>query len=172
MSLRSVATLAFLMASGCVRPVTPLPELPATLAVSPPQNRTGSELVVAGDWILERFALGGRRVTVPDVLAAETQTLLAERGFVLAPPEQADVPALALVIERWEPEAPSLAFVRVTLATTLVERPAGRVLWSARRKDWMVPTRGAPTAAAASTMAARAVVQALYAGWRVRPPAN
>jgi hypothetical protein len=172
MSLRAVASLAFLVAFGCVRPVTPFSEPPATLAVSLPHNRTGSELAVAGDWILERWALGGRRVTVPDVLAAETRTLLAERGFVVAPPERADVPALELVVERWEPEAPSLAFVRVTLAATLVERPAGRVLWSARREGWMVPTRGAPTAAAASAMAARAVVQALYGGWRVRPSTN
>jgi hypothetical protein len=160
-----------LAALACARqaPLPPPPEDLRTVAVPVPQNRTGSELPVAGDWLLERLGLGGARVSVPDLLAGEMRTVLAERGFVVTPPQAEEAPTLQVVLERWEPEVPSLAFVRVTIAVSLLERPGGRMRWSARRARWMVPTRGAPTAAVASTMAARAVVHELFGAWTPEP---
>jgi hypothetical protein len=167
MSRRPAAMLALVLAVACVRQaaLSPPPEALRTLAVAAPRNQTGNELPVAADSILELLGLGRTRVSVPDLLGAETRTLLGERGFVLVPPEDETAPTLQLVIERWEPETPSLSFVLVTVGASLLEPPAGRVLWSVRRVRWMVPTRGAPTAATASAMAARTVVHTLFAEW-------
>lgn len=167
MTPRKMAPLVLLLALACMhqRAVPPPAATPVTLALTAPRNQTGSELPVTGDWLLERLARGGARVSVADVLAAEMATVLAAHGVAIVSSERADVPTLDVVLERWEPEVPSLAFVRVTIEASLVERRGGRVLWSARRARWMVPTRGAPTAAAASAMAARAVVQALFGAW-------
>lgn len=159
--MRRGACLALLgLAAGCARPLpAPPPDLRG-IAVLAPANRTGGALVVAGDWFLERLALGGGRVTVPDVLGAEIRAALAANGFdvvavadaaaaseaaaALARGHGLDAPVLYTAIERWEPEEPLREWVNVTLSAGLVD-PNGRVRWQTRRAAWLVPVRGAPT---------------------------
>jgi hypothetical protein len=158
---------------ACVRPgaVAPLPVGMRTVAVAPPEDRTGT--VLGGERYLERL-LGQPRVTLADALAAEVRAVLARRGFDVAAAgaitdeaaDAASVATLALEIRRWEPDVPALRFVLVSLDARLVDAPGATALWSVRRDDWEVPTRGAPTPEAASTMAARTVAETLVGDWR------
>jgi len=179
MRLRS--PLAILLAAlplACVHPRA-FPAAPGgirTVAVAPPQDRTGT--VLGGERYLERL-LGQPRATLAQALAAEVRAALARQGFSVtdreaaadgAADEAADGATLTLEVRRWEPDVPALRFVRVSLDARLVGAPGGAVLWSARRDDWQVPTRGAPTPEAASTMAARIAAEALVKGWEPGAP--
>jgi hypothetical protein len=160
----SVAVSLAVLLLACAHPGA-LPTPPAgvhTVAVAPPVDHTGT--VVGGERFLERL-LGQPRTTLGDVLAAEMRGALARRGIAVAAETGTDVATFAVEVRRWEPDTPALRFVLVSLDARLV-RDDGRTLWSARRDDWQVPTRGAPTPEAGATMAAHAVAEALVAGWR------
>ena len=58
----------------------PLPTTAQTIAVLPPNNRTGDPLLVESASFLHPSADRPGRVTVPDVLAAEVREQLAQRG--------------------------------------------------------------------------------------------
>jgi hypothetical protein len=136
------------------------------VAVPPPLNRTGSELVVAGDWYLERL-LGSKRATALDVIGAETARLLGEHGFTIATPEAPGAAVLQITLRRFDAEPPGLEYVVTDLDATLID--GGRTTWSVSRRGWMVPTRGAPSVAESWTMAARAVAADLVGAWRPEP---
>lgn len=169
--------------AGCGRPPPPPPPLGVrTVAVLPPQNHTGRELVVMGSWLLERIVLRGEKVTVPDVLAREARTQLAARGFAVGEPPAAQARSVAeaaeaarelpegallyLDVRRWDADVPQLEFIAVGIDAALVEGPSGRVIWQWTWDGRLVPTRGAPTVGAADETAARAVVAALIEEWR------
>jgi hypothetical protein len=180
-----VATVA--LAFGCIRPPALLPPPPAAIrsvAVLPPNNRTGDGLLVAGASLIERYALRTPRVSVADVLAEEAEDLLQARGYRVAPaaavqgatggsaPENPDAAAriaaqghlegavLYLEIRRWEADASTHpAFVIVGLAATLIDISTGRVIWTARPSVHPVATPGAVTLGTAYEIAARKVVE-------------
>lgn len=166
MRLRRSAVLFAALLPACAHPGA-LPAPPAgarTVAVATPVDHTGT--VLGGERFLERL-LGQPRATLVEVLAAEVRGALARRGFAVAAETAADVATFALEVRRWEPDVPALRFVLVSLDARLV-RDDGRVLWSARREGWQVPTRGAPTPEAAAAMTARVVAETLVEGWRPR----
>ncbi len=142
------------------------PEHVRLIAVAPPQNRTGSELVVAGDWYLERL-LGSKRATALDVLGAETARILDEHGFTVVTPETPGAAVLQITLRRFDAEPPGLEYVVADVDATLTG--AGRPTWTVSRRGWMVPTRGAPSVAESWTMAARAVAAELVGAWRPGP---
>ena len=179
-----------LLAGACARPVAPPPprDLIRTVAVLPPNNRTGDPLLVAGASMLEKYALASDRVTVPDVLASEARLQLAHRGFTVVPPDEverasqgrapgspqaaaeiaarAKLAGVALYIEirRWEPDAPTHpAFVLVGLGASLVDPATGRVVWSAERPTSPVPSPGEVALGPAYVTAARKVMAELLA---------
>lgn len=188
---RAVAScLAALLAWGCARVVStsPPPEMPRTVVVLPPNNRTGDPLLVAGATMLERYVTRGERVAVPDVLASEARIDLERRGLTVVPAEVVDeatgrVPtsvedaaalamrakpdagaALYLEIRRWEPDAATHpAFIIVGMTASLVEPASGRVIWSATRPSKPVATPGEISAGAAYVTAARAVMEEMLA---------
>ena len=78
--------LLVVLALGCARAPRPSPP-PApvgTIAVLPPNNRTGDSLLVASNSFWNPYAAGSQRVTVADVLAAEARSQLERRGFTVA----------------------------------------------------------------------------------------
>ena len=87
MRYRSVLwILLSVFALGCTRAPLPSP-LPApvgTVAVLPPNNRTGDSLLVASDSFWDPYAASSQHVTVADVLAAEARSQLERRGFTVA----------------------------------------------------------------------------------------
>jgi hypothetical protein len=165
--LRSAAVLFAALLPACAHRGA-LPAPPAgvrTVAVATPVDHTGT--VLRGERFLERL-LGQPRAMLADALAAEIRAALARRGFALAASGTGtDAATLAVEVRRWQPDVPALRFVLVSLDARLLS-DEGRALWSARRDDWQVPTRGTPTPEAAAAMAARAVADALVAGWRPR----
>src|SRR5262249_13111889 len=130
------------------------PGMVRTIAVLPPDNRTGDELLVSGSSVLERYVLATSRVTVADVLAAEAGIQLERRGFTVVPAdavaaptgggvprdvraasgiaERGKLPGLALYLEilRWDPDAPTEpSYIVVGARATLVDPASGRVVW-------------------------------------------
>src|SRR5438093_13403743 len=65
----------------------PLPATARTIAVLPPNNRTGDPLLIESASFFLLYAAGPGRVTVPDVLAAEARAQLARRGITVMAPE-------------------------------------------------------------------------------------
>src|SRR5947209_19262470 len=65
----------------------PLPAPVQTIAVLPPNNRTGDPLLVESASFLDPDAVRPGRVTVADVLAADTRAQLMRRGFKVIAPE-------------------------------------------------------------------------------------
>jgi len=187
--MRRVAWLC-LLAAACGRPVAPPPpaDLPHTVAVLPPANRTGDALLVAGTSLLEKYALRTDRITVPDVLASEARLQLTRRGFAVDSPDdienvthgrapgspeaaaeiasRAKLAGLALFLEirRWEPDAPTHpAFVLVGVTASLVDPATGRVVWRAERATAPVATPGEVALGPAYVTAARKVIEELLA---------
>jgi hypothetical protein len=58
-----------------------------TIAVLPPNNRTGDPLLIESASFLHPYADRPGRVTVPDVLATEAREQLARRGIKVIAPE-------------------------------------------------------------------------------------
>jgi hypothetical protein len=185
-----------LLALGCgVAPVPGPPATVRTVAVLTPGNRTGDELLVAGTSVLERYAFGTERVTVPQVLAIELRAALARRGYAVTAPElvvaategrpvygpeaaaeiarhgHLDEPVLMVVVDQWQPDAPTQpAFVIVALEAALVEPSSGTVLWHTRRRASPVATPGSVTLGAAYEIAVQKVVENLIEAWGTERP--
>jgi hypothetical protein len=179
--------IALLLAlAGCAgwRPPPP-PTGVATVVVAPVANRTGEEIVVSGEWFLERVA-GVPRTTLADALARAARDVLEARGFAVqqiggaAASTPADAaravaaariakPTLWIGVRRWDVDVPQLQYVSVVADAALVDPTNGRVLWEAHRPLGPIPTRGAPTPAAASVDAARALARQLFDAWRPGP---
>lgn len=161
---RIFAWLVLVVACGTHQ--APPPTGVRTIAVAPPVNRTGSELVVAGDWYLERL-LGARRATAADVVGAEAARLLGEHGFDVVPPGTPGAAELRVTLRRFDADVPHDEYVVADVDAVLTADD--RTLWSTSRRSWIVPTRGAPSVAESWAMAARAVAQSLVDGWRPAP---
>jgi hypothetical protein len=143
--------------------VTPPPEPPSgldKLSVAPIENKTGSPLVIVGDTYVERF-IGRQKRTVVDEIARELTTTLRAQGFTIA---SGSVPRLTIVLRTFEPDQPQLSYVTVTL-TAKVTDPDGTVRWTGDRTNWLVPTTGSPSLAAAYETASREVARGILNGW-------
>jgi hypothetical protein len=194
------ALTLLLLVAACGHSEAPPPpaDMPRTVAVLAPANRTGDPLLVAGTSFVEKYALRTDRVTVPDVLASEARLQLTRRGFTVVPAEEvesatqgrapgspeaaaeiaarAKLSGLALYVDirRWEPDAPTHpAFVLVGLTASLVEPATGRVVWSAEHRTSPVPTPGEVALGPAYVTAARKVMEEVLAPLGAeRPPAS
>jgi ABC-type Mn2+/Zn2+ transport system permease subunit len=172
----AAALLALAMLSSCARgPALPPPPVGIErIAVAPPENRTGRALVVGGAWLVDRM-LGRPRTTVEDVMGAAAAAALARQGFTVVAPGAAGASTLRLAIERWEPDLPELTWVMATVEARVEPPAAGPSLWTGRIARRLVPTRDSASLGDAYTLAARAVVDELLAGWgptspRAAPP--
>jgi hypothetical protein len=167
----------------------PLPATVQTIAVLPPNNRTGDPLLVESASFLHPYADRPGRVTVADVLATETRAQLARRGVkVMAPeavtaaignqtprsPEEAadlaargklEGSALYIEIRRWEADMSPLHPRRIIVAleARLLDVATGHTVWAAQRPLHPVPTPGAVVRWMAYTIAARKVAEELFA---------
>src|SRR5262252_9065676 len=65
----------------------PLPTTVQTIAVLPPNNRTGDPLLIESASFLHPYADRPGRVTVADALATEAREQLARRGIKVMAPE-------------------------------------------------------------------------------------
>jgi hypothetical protein len=175
---------------GCARLPSPVP-LPATartIAVLPPNNRTGDPLLIESASFLHPYADRPGRVTVADALATEVREQLARRGVQVtapevvtaaigkqtpqSPEEAADVAArghlegsaLYIEIRRWEADMSTLHPRRVVVAleARLLDTATGQTLWIAQRPLHPVPTTGAVVRWMAYTIAARKVAEELF----------
>jgi len=184
------AALLLVLLTACGRHAQPgaPPNVPHTVAVLPPNNRTGDPLLVTGASFLERYATHGPRLTVADVLAGESRAQLERRGFDVVPDDKVDdavhgrTPGSAeaaaeiarhgdlhgavlyLEVRRWDPDAPTHpAFVVVGLDAAIVDVDSGKVLWSLGRAAQPVATPGEVTLGAAYATAARKVMNEILA---------
>jgi hypothetical protein len=181
--LRILVCSVFFVAACANRPAPPQLSSDQAIVVLPPNNRTGSPLLVAGASFLDRYAFHAERVTVEDVLEGEARSQLAERGFRVVPREtvaaatDGRVPrsveaaaeiaahgkleglALYLEIRHWEPDAPvHTTFVIVGLSLSLVDPASGNVVWLFDRRPAPVATPGEATLEGAYEAAARKVI--------------
>jgi hypothetical protein len=189
-SRRFLLLLLPVLTLSCARPSSapPLPATARTIAVLPPNNRTGDPLLVESASFLHPYADRPGRVTVPDVLATEAREQLARRGIkVIAPeavtaaignqtprsPEEAadlaargklEGSALYIEIRRWEADMSSLHPQRVIVAleARLLDVATGQAVWIARRPLHPVPTPGVVVRWMAYTIAARKVAEELF----------
>jgi hypothetical protein len=154
---------------ACARPPSfpPPPGGVQRVAVEQPANRTGEDLIVDGPGLLQRV-LRQETASVPDILGEDLRAVLVEQGFRVTEPD-ADVPVLRTEIRRWQHYAADYKTVTVEVAAALVEPGSGRELWTASGADWVVPTNDAGSRHDASRAAARAVAEALLAGWLPAP---
>ena len=168
-----------------------VPSLPATvqtIAVLPPNNRTGDPLLIESDSFWHPYADRPGRVTVPDVLAAETREQLTRRGVKVTAPEvvaaalgmqtprsieeaadlaaQSKLEGSALYIEirRWEPDMSPLhpQHIIVAVEARLLDPSTGQAFWTAQCPLHLVPTPGVATRWRAYTIAARKVAEELF----------
>ena len=175
---------------SCVVPPSP-PPLPATartIAVLPPNNRTGDPLLIESASFLHPDADRPGRVTVADALATEVREQLTRRGVTViapavvtaalgtqtphSPEEAADVAArgtladsvLYIEIRRWEADMSSLhpRRVMVALEARLLDTASGQTVWTAQRPLHPVPTPGVVVRWMAYTIAARKVAEELF----------
>lgn len=189
-ALRVLMVLACLAGCAPSRPIPP-EHLGPTIAVLPPNNRTGDPLVVEGAGLIDRYIRHAARVTVPDVLLSEARVQLLEKGFEVSDwqavdralegrtptsPESAAELAtksglkslvLYLEIRRWEPDAPMhTRFVIVGLAASLLDPSTGHVLWQKERRAAPVPTPGELMVQSAYVTAARKVMKEMLSPLR------
>jgi hypothetical protein len=178
------------MVAACSQVVaSPSPVSLTAIVVLPVENRTGSELYADAPPLVGilRDTPEAHRTTAADILTAELQRHLGERGFtVLAPAavtdgqnaapvrstEQAaqlltssgiDAPALFVRLWIWDAAAHSHAiYVDVKLDATLVA-PDGRILWQARFPASPVGAGGASSVSLAYPQVARRVAGATLA---------
>ncbi len=187
----TVFVLLALMVAGCARSPTSasIAATAGAIAVLPPNNRTGDDLLVAPGSLVGKYVFDDARVTIPDVLAGEARRQLARRGYTLVPTETVDTalggqrpdsaPDAALLatrhhidasvlyieIRNWEANAHfNPDFVIVSIQATLVDPSTGRVLWTADHPSRPVPTPGAVNPGDASVTAAAKVMKEMMAG--------
>jgi hypothetical protein len=157
---RRFAMLGFLAACTATPPPAP-PSGIAMLSIAPIENKTGSQLVIAGDTYVEKF-IGRKKRTVVDEIASELTKKLRDQGFTIA---SGSVPRLSIVLRTFEPDQPQLSYVTVTLAAKVTD-PDGTVRWTGDRTNWLVSTTGSPSLAAAYETASREVARGIVDGWR------
>ena len=175
-------------ASSLVSP--PLPPTVRTIAVLPPNNRTGDPLFVGGTSLLEKYIFRSPPVTVADVLAVEVRIQLEQRGMTVLPREKVDaalgdqIPSspkeaadlamrgklegsvLYIEIVQWQPaleEALHPWRMLIAVNARLIDVATGRVVWTAHLPLRPVPTPGAVTRADADLIAAKRVAKELFA---------
>ncbi len=184
--------------ASCAQPrATPPAHLANSIAVLPPNNRTGDPLVVVGTSLIDRYVRHAERVTVGDVLLSEARFQLQEKGFEVVNrqtvetalrgrmPESPDSAVelasqgglknllLYLEIRRWEPDAPvHTRFVIVALTATLVDPATGKVVWQEQRRAAPVSTPGEISVESAYVTAARKVMKEMLAPLRSDPAAR
>jgi hypothetical protein len=185
-----VRWLPLLVVCGCARPpaVTLLPSTVRTVAVFPPNNRTGDPLLIAGASFYEKYVARTDRITVPDALASEARRQLERRGFTVASPEQVDAmtgnhpptsapdaaavaarnqldaAVLYIEIRRWEVDVPTHpTFVIASVEVTLIDPANGHVLWAMDHPSRPVATPGVVNLGDAYTIAARKVMEEMLA---------
>lgn len=167
---------------------TPLPTTTRTIAVLPPNNRTGDPLLIESASLLHPDADRPGRVTVADALATEVREQLARRGIQVTTPEvvtavigkqtpQSPEEAAALVvggklegnvlyieIRRWEADLSPLHPQRVIVAleVRLLDTATGQTVWTAQRPLHPVPTPGVATRWKAYAIAAQKVAEELF----------
>jgi hypothetical protein len=155
--------LSTLLACGTTRTQPPPPTGVTTLAVAPVENKTGGALVVSGDSYVAKW-FGQKKRTVADVLGHELETALRERGFTVG----GGGPRLRVVLTRFEPDLPQLAYVGVSLTAELADAD-GTVRWSTERSNWPVSTTGSPSLEVAYETATRTLARNLVDGWQPAP---
>ena len=160
---RAVCLLvAFLAAcTGGTPPLPPPPAGVASLAVAPVKNETGSALAIAGDTYVGRW-IGRQKRAVPDEIVRNLEAELRDRGFAVG---GAGVPNLKIVLKRFDPDQPALAYVSVALTASLVDTD-GTVRWSGERTNWLVSTAGAVSLEDAYETASRSVARGVVDGWQ------
>ena len=189
-SRRFLSLLLPVLTFSCALPpnAPPLPATARTIAVLPPNNRTGDPLLVESASFLHPYADRPGRVTVADVLATEVREQLARRGVkVIAPeaviaalgnqtprsPEEAaglaahgklEGSALYIEIRRWEADMSPLhpRRIMVALEAHLLDPATGQAVWATQRPLHPVPTPGAVVRWMAYTIAARKVAEELF----------
>jgi Protein of unknown function (DUF3386) len=188
---RFLSLLLPVLTLSCALPPS-VPSLPATartIAVLPPNNRTGDPLLVESASFLHPYADRPGRITVPDVLATEVREQLAQRGITVIAPEaviaaigpqtpgsleaatdlaaqgKLEGSALYIEIRRWEADMSPLHPQRVIVALEahLLDPATGRTVWTAQRPLHPVPTPGVATRWRAYMIAARKVAEELFA---------
>jgi hypothetical protein len=162
------AVLALGSIAGCTTTPAPFPPGPASvqdIAIQPPSNQTGRELIVDQPGLIGSY-LGDKRETVPEVMAGDLRTLLRDRGFRVLAANAEGAPTLRTEIRRWEPYSADYSKITVSLLVTLIDPASGRTLWTAERSGWNVETPAARNGQEASGIAARDVARALVDGWQ------
>ena len=76
----------------------------------------------------------------------------------------AAAPRLKVVLKRYEPDLPQLAFVTVTLTATLSDAD-GTVRWTYERTTWPVSTMGSVSLTSSYETAAKGVARGIVRGW-------
>src|SRR4029453_6394425 len=173
-SRRFLSLLLSVLTLSCALPPStpPLPATARTIAVLPPNNRTGDPLLIESASFLHPDADRPGLVTVSDALATEARAQLARRGVkVIAPeavtaaignqtprsPEEAadlatrgklEGSALYIEIRRWEADMSPLHPRRIIVALEqrLFEGATRQTVWTAQRPLHPVPTPGAVVA--------------------------
>ena len=190
MTERAGVLLIVAAAVACARTVAPPPppDLPRTVAVLAPGNRTGDPLLVSGGSFLEKYLFRSDRITVPDVIASEARWQLELHGFTVASPDAVEqatggrVPGsveaaaeiaaqgrleglvLWIDVRRWDPDPPTEPdHVIVALTADLIDVATGRVRWHAERPSRPVPTPGEIALGPADVAAARKVMEEVLA---------
>jgi hypothetical protein len=178
------------LALSCAPPPgpPPLPVTARTIAVLPPNNRTGDPLLIESASFLHPYADRPGRVTVADALATEVREQLARRGITVitpevvtaaigkqtphSPEEAAEVAArgklegsaLYIEIRRWEADMSPLHPRRVIVAleARLLDAATGQTVWTVQRPLHPVLAPGAVVRWMAYTIAARKVAEELF----------
>jgi hypothetical protein len=161
------------------------------VAVLPPNNRTGNELLVGGTGLIDRYVIRAEQVTVSDVLLSEARFQLQQKGFDVTgrpavdaalkgrtPTSPASAAELAsagglknlvlyLELRRWEGDAPMhTSFVIVGLQAALVDPITGKIVWQASHPAAPVATPGEIRMESAYITAARKVIAQMLAPLR------
>jgi ABC-type Mn2+/Zn2+ transport system permease subunit len=185
---------ALITACGAKVPGPPLPDVKALqteqLWLAKVKNSSSSTLLLPGNNPLRSLAeMAGNvssdyRQTVMDLLRENLKAELAQKGFVIALPEEKDArfaafstntsaavrmaregelsgAVFASEIWRWEVE--SQKFVRVLVDFKLFRIEDGAVLWQ-RRVQGAIPTPSATNVGQASTDAVKAILRDIFAG--------
>jgi hypothetical protein len=178
-----------LLSSACRMPLATvhLPPQVETIAVLPPNNRTGDDLLVAGSSMLEKYVLTTDRVTVPDILASEARLQLAMKGLTVldfetagaaadrAPSDPKDAAtmvhnatladsALYIEIRRWDADVPfHPSYVIASVSIVLVDADTGEILWKSDHPSDPVATPGVVNPGQAYVIAARKLMEEMIA---------
>ncbi len=187
-----------LLVCSCAAPraVAPPPPAVRSVAVFPPNNRTGDLLLIAGASFYEKYVARSDRMTVPDVLASEARRQLSRRGITVVSPEivnsitgdrapasaeeaaavaarnELEAAVLYIEVRRWEVDVPvHPAFVIASVEVTLIDATDGRVLWTMDHPSRPVPTPGVVNLGDAYEVAAQKLMEEMLSAFGPERPA-